>query len=158
MVPTAAPAVPRRGRGPRPVMNATLQAMLRTVSSTPRRSGVRASPAARRAPLTMKKSSMPRLPTNMMRRNGKAWARTSGDAFTTPRSEGAKTQPSGASSNPHSATAARNAWYTVRLTFSGSFAPAKRATRIPIPLNTDMTNTITTMKIWMATPMAALPV
>jgi hypothetical protein len=36
-------------------------------------------------------------------------------------------------------------------------APAKRETRTPIPLNTDMTNTITTRKIWKATPMAALP-
>src|SRR2546426_3710025 len=30
------------------------------------------------------------------------------------------TQPSGASSNPQSASAARKAWYTVRLTFSRS--------------------------------------
>jgi len=43
------------------------------------------------------------------------------------------------------------------LTFSGSFCPAKRATRTPIPLNTDMTNAMTTMKIWIATPIAALP-
>src|SRR5439155_1436247 len=83
-VPTAAPAVPNRGRGPRPVMNATLHAMFRTVRRIPRRSGVRASPAARKAPLTMKKSSIPRLPTNMIRRNGSASTRTAGAAFTTP--------------------------------------------------------------------------
>src|SRR2546422_7339046 len=40
VVPTAAPAVPKRGRGPRPVMNATLHAMFRAVRRTPRRSGV----------------------------------------------------------------------------------------------------------------------
>src|SRR6266516_4083296 len=84
VVPTAAPAVPRRGRGPRPVMNATLQAMFRTVRRIPRCSGVRASPAARNAPPTMKKSSIPMLPTNMMRRTGGASTRTPGAAFTTP--------------------------------------------------------------------------
>ena len=157
VVPTAAPAVPRRGRGPRPVMNATLHAMFNTVRRIPRRIGVRASPAARSAPPTMKNSSIPMLPTNMMRRNGNASWRTAGAALTTPSSDGARTQPSGASSNPQSASAARKAWYTVRLTFSRSLAPAKRATSTPIPLNTDMTNTITTMKIWIATPMAALP-
>ncbi len=35
---------------------------------TPRRSGVRASPAERSAPLSMKNSNMPKLATNMMRR------------------------------------------------------------------------------------------
>src|SRR5207245_814965 len=108
-VPTAAPAVPNRGNGPRPVMNATLHAMFRTVRRIPSRSGVRASPTARKAPPTMKKSSVPRLPTNMIRRNGNASARTAGAAFTTPSSAGATTHPSGASSNPQSATAARNA-------------------------------------------------
>src|SRR5947208_1299785 len=44
VVPTAAPAVPKRGKGPRPVMNATLHAMFSAVRSTPRRSRVRASP------------------------------------------------------------------------------------------------------------------
>ena len=58
----------------------------------------------------MKKSSIPRLPTNMIRRNGSASARTAGAAFTTPSSDGAKSHPSGASTSPHNATAARNAW------------------------------------------------
>ena len=44
--------------------------------------GVRASPADRSAPLSMKKISMPLLNRNMMRRNGSAWACTSGAAFT----------------------------------------------------------------------------
>src|SRR5213593_1964391 len=94
VVPTAAPAVPRRGRGPRPVMNATLHAMFNTVRRIPRRIGVRASPAARSAPPTMKNSSIPMLPTNMMRRNGNASWRTAGAALTTPSSDGARTQPS----------------------------------------------------------------
>src|SRR2546427_460792 len=109
VVPTAAPAVPKRGRGPRPVMNATLHAMFSTVRRTPRRSGVRASPAPRRAPPTMKKSSIPMLPTNMMRKNGKASARTAGAAFNAPRQDRARTQPSGANSQAHSAKDARNA-------------------------------------------------
>ncbi len=58
----------------------------------------------------MKKSSIPRLPTNMMRRNGSASARTAGAAFTTSSSDGARSHPSGVSSNAHNATAARNAW------------------------------------------------
>jgi len=91
-------------------MNVTLHAMFSAVSSTPRRNGVRASPAARSAPPIMKNSSMPMLPTNMMRRNGSASARTAGVALTTPSREGARNQPSGASTPPHSATAARNAW------------------------------------------------
>ena len=57
----------------------------------------------------MKKSSIPMLPTNMMRKNGNASARTAGAAFTTPSRDGARTQPSGASSKPHSAKDARNA-------------------------------------------------
>ena len=157
VVPTAAPAVPSRGRGPRPVMNATLHAMFRTVRRIPRCSGVRASPAARNAPPTMKNSSIPMLPTNMIRKNGNASTCTAGAAFTTPSSEGARIHPRGASTRPHSASAARNAWYAVRLTFSGSLAPAKRATSTAMPLNTDITNAITTMKIWIATPIAALP-
>ncbi len=52
----------------------------------------------------------------------------------------------------------RKAWWTVRLTLSGSFAPAKRATSTPIPVNSEPMNTITTRKICHDTPMAALPV
>src|SRR5213080_3435051 len=66
-------------------------------------------------------------------------------------------RPGAVGPRPHSARAARNAWYAVRLTFSGSLAPAKRATSTAMPLNTDITNAITTIKIWIATPIAALP-
>src|SRR6266516_4262903 len=99
-----------RGMGPSPRMRITLSTMLRTVSITPRRSGVRASPAERSAPPTMKNSSMPTLPTNMMRRNGRASTRTAGAAFTKRRSDGASTHPTGASTPPHNASAATNAW------------------------------------------------
>jgi hypothetical protein len=43
----------------------------------------------------------------------------------------------------------------VRLTFSGSLAPAKRATSTLMPEKTDITKAITTMKIWIETPIAA---
>src|SRR6185369_6090000 len=51
--------------------------------------------------------------------------------------------------------AVRNAWYTVRLTFSSSPAPAKRATSTLMPVNNDEMNTMTTRKICQLTPMAA---
>ena len=53
-----------------------------TVIVTPSRSGVRASPAARSAEVSMKNSSMPMLNMKLMRRNGSASARTSGEALT----------------------------------------------------------------------------
>jgi hypothetical protein len=37
-------------------------------------------------------------------------------------------------------------------------APANRATSTLMPVNSDMMNTITMMKIWLATPIAAFPV
>src|SRR6266704_176568 len=49
VLPTAAPAVPSRGKGPRPVMNAMLHTTFSAVYRMPRRNGVRASPAARGA-------------------------------------------------------------------------------------------------------------
>ena len=54
----------------------------------PSRSGVRASPAARSAPPSMKNISMPMLNTNIVRRNGSASARTSGVACTSSSSHG----------------------------------------------------------------------
>ncbi len=45
----------------------------------------------------------------------------------------------------------------MRSTFSGSPAPAKRATSTLIPVNSDVMNTITTIQICVATPIAALP-
>ena len=60
----------------------TLKTMLSTVSAMPSRIGVRASPAERSAPPSMKNTSMPMLKMNMMRRNGSASAFTAGVAFT----------------------------------------------------------------------------
>ena len=48
---------------------------------TPSRIGVRASPAARSAEVSMKNSSMPMLKVKLMRRNGIASSRTSGEAL-----------------------------------------------------------------------------
>ena len=56
---------------------------------TPSRSGVCGSPAARNAPLSMKNIIMPKMPTNIARRNGSASACTSGAAFTRRSSAGA---------------------------------------------------------------------
>ena len=81
-VPIAAPRVPNAGNGPAPLMNTTLSTKLRTVIAMPSRSGVRASPAARSAPPSMKNISMPMLKTNIVRRNGSASARTAGVACT----------------------------------------------------------------------------
>ena len=146
-VPTAAPAVPMRGTGPSPRMQITLNTMLSTVSNTPSRNPVCASPAERKAPPTMKKSSIPMLKTNITRRYGRASARTASVACTRPSSEGASTNPRGARTASQSPMAARNAWYTVRFTFSTSPAPANRATSTPIPLKIDVMNTMTTRKI-----------
>ena len=58
-VPIAAPCVPNAGMGPAPLINTTLSTKFRTVIAIPSRSGVRASPAARNAPPSMKNISMP---------------------------------------------------------------------------------------------------
>ena len=87
-VPIAAPRTPNAGTGPQPGISTTLNATLSTVSAIPRRSGVRASPAARSAPPSMKNISMPMLNTNIVRRNGSASARTSGVACTSSSSDG----------------------------------------------------------------------
>jgi hypothetical protein len=55
---------------------------LSTVIEMPSIIGVRASPAERKAVLSMKYTIMPLLNTNMMRRNGNASAWTCGAAFT----------------------------------------------------------------------------
>ncbi len=102
-VPSAAPAVPSAG------IRITFSTMLRIVMPTPRRSGVRASPAERSAPLNMKKSSMPKLATNMMRRYGSASACTAASAFTKVSSHGESVQPSGASTPTERASDVRNA-------------------------------------------------
>ena len=157
-VPIAAPAVPKAGMGPRPRISTTLKTMFSTVSAMPRRIGVRASPAERSAPASMKNTSMPLLKANMMRRKGSASAFTAGAAFTRSSSQGEANQPTGASTRKESASAVMNAWYTVRSTFSSSPAPANRATSTLMPVNSDMMKTMTTMKIWLETPIAALPV
>ena len=62
--------------------------MFNTVIETPRIIGVRASPAERRAPLSMKNTSMPLLKRNIVRRNGSASACTAGAAFTRSNNDG----------------------------------------------------------------------
>ena len=74
-------------------INVTLSAMVRIVIARPRRSGVCGSPAARNAPLSMKNITRPTMPTNIVRRNGSASARTSGAALTSVSSHGAANQP-----------------------------------------------------------------
>ena len=63
-----------RGNGPAPAIRTMLNTMFSMVIATPSRSGVCTSPAARNAPLIMKKISIPMLNTNMMRMNGSASA------------------------------------------------------------------------------------
>ena len=87
-VPIAAPRVPKAGIGPAPLMNTTFKQKLSTVIASPSRSGVRASPAARSAPPSMKNISSPMLPMNIVRRNGSASARTAGVALTSVSSVG----------------------------------------------------------------------
>src|SRR5688572_10022268 len=77
-VPIAEPAVPNAGIGPSPRMSNTLRMRFSTVIVMPSSIGVRASPADRSAVLNMKKIIMPKLNTNMIRRNGNASAFTSG--------------------------------------------------------------------------------
>ena len=52
-VPIAEPAVPKAGIGPSPRIRTMFSTRFSTVRITPRTIGVRASPAARRAPLSM---------------------------------------------------------------------------------------------------------
>ena len=66
-VPIAAPSVPNAGIGPKPGIKIMLRMTFPTVIATPSRSGVRASPADRSAPLIMKKISIPILKTNITR-------------------------------------------------------------------------------------------
>ena len=88
----------------------TLKTMLSTVIVTPRIIGVRASPAERSAPLSMKKTSMPVLNMNMIRRNGSACTFTSGAAFTRSSSVGDEKSPTGAITNSDIPMAVTNAW------------------------------------------------
>ena len=150
-VPSAAPKAPYRG------MSTTLNAALSTVAAIPRRSGVRASPAARNAPPSMKKTSIPTLPTNIVRRKGSAAAFTSGAARTTSSRYGASTYPAMASTTERKIEV-RNACWTTRLTLSASPAPVKRATSTPMPEYNDAMKTMTTRKICQLTPMAAFEV
>src|SRR6185369_914007 len=154
-VPIAAPFVPNDGIGPRPRISTIFKSRLSTVNAMPSIIGVRASPAERNAPPSMKNTIMPKLNTNMMRRNGRASAFTSGAALTRLSNEGDTKYPIGAITPSAMKTAVRNAWYTVRLTFSSSPAPAKRATSTLIPVNNDEIKTITTRNTCQLTPIAA---
>ena len=89
-VPMAAPFVPNAGIGPNPRIRITLIATLRMVIAMPSRSGVRASPAERNAPPSMKKTIVPKLKMNIVRMYGSASACTAGAAFTRSRSDGAR--------------------------------------------------------------------
>jgi hypothetical protein len=88
-VPTAAPAVPSAGIGPQPGIRTTFRPMFSAVIAMPRIMGVRASPADRSAPLSMKNTIMPLLKTNMMRRYGSASVCTARSAFTKSSNHGA---------------------------------------------------------------------
>ena len=103
MVPSAAPTVPSRG------IRIRLKATVSTVIVTPSRNGVRGSPAARNAPLSMKNSIIPKMPRNIARRNGRAWRCTSGAAWTTSSRAGAAKKPT-APMRTASPIAVRNAW------------------------------------------------
>jgi hypothetical protein len=72
-------------------MRTTFSTRFSTVIATPRSIGVRASPAERSAPLSMKNTSIPLLNRNMMRRKGSASAFTAGVAFTRSSSSGEST-------------------------------------------------------------------
>jgi len=86
-VPIAAPIVPMMG------INVRLNTTVSAVMMTPSRSGVRESPAARNAPLSMKNSIMPMMPASMVRKKGSASFCTSGAALTSRSSEGAANHP-----------------------------------------------------------------
>ena len=109
-VPMAAPMVPKAGIGPRPAMNTTLRPIFRTVRRIPRRRGVWASPADRKAPPAMKKRSVPTEYRNMVRRYGNASAWTAGAALTRSRRAGESRYPTGAMITTERKTAVRKAW------------------------------------------------
>ena len=88
-VPIAEPRVPNAGIGPSPRISTMFRTRFRTVIVMPSSIGVRASPAERSAPLSMKKIIMPLEKPNMMRRNGSASVFTSGAALTRSRRKGA---------------------------------------------------------------------
>ena len=87
-VPSAEPIVPSAGIGPSPRIRIRLSTTLRIVIVTPSRIGVRASPAARSAVVSMKNISMPMLKVKLTRRNGIASSRTAGEAFAKSSSSG----------------------------------------------------------------------
>jgi len=91
-------------------MSTTLKTMFSAVIAMPSIIGVRASPAERNAPPSMKKIIMPLLNVNMIRRNGSASALTIGAALTKSSRYGAATYPIGARTNSDSPIAVRNAW------------------------------------------------
>ena len=66
-------------------------------------------PAERRAPPSMKNTSIPALKRNIMRRNGSASARTSGAALTRSSSHGERKYPSGAMTSTDSPIAVMKA-------------------------------------------------
>ena len=67
-VPIAEPRVPNAGIGPSPRMSTMFSRRFNTVIAMPRTIGVRASPAERSAPPSMKKIIMPLEKPNKIRR------------------------------------------------------------------------------------------
>jgi hypothetical protein len=91
-------------------MRTTLRMTLSTVMAIPSTIGVRASPAARSAPLVMKKIIIPPPKMNITRRKGSASARTAGAAFTRSSTTGERTYPNGAITRKESPMTVRKAW------------------------------------------------
>ena len=157
-VPIAAPWVPYAGIGPAPLNEHHVQQKLRTVIAIPRRKGVRASPAARSAPPSMKNISRPMLQMNIVCRNGSASARTAGVALTRSRSVGdedvtKRREHCRATGQRGDERLVHGAVDPVVIVGAG-----ERATSTPMPVNSELMKTMTTRKICQLTPIAAFPV
>ena len=143
---------------PRPRIRITLKATFNTVIAMPSRIGVRGSPAARNAPLSMKNIIMPKMTTNIVRRNGRASALTSGAALT--RSSSARRRR--VADRRHQRRAPdggeerliHDAIDLVRLVRRRRSARRARA----MPVNSELMKTMTTRMICQLTPIAALAV
>ena len=148
-MPIAAPGVPNEGIGPSPRISTTLKHDVAAPSvATPRIIGVRASPAERSAPPSMKKTSMPLLNRNMMRRNGSASRlhRRGGVHEVEQRTATAK-YPIGAITQQRHPDRRQERLIDRAIDLVASPAPAKRATSTLMPVNSDVMKTMTMTKI-----------
>ena len=109
-VPMAAPVVPNAGIGPHPGMRMTFSVMLSAVSMMPRTQRRACVPGGSEGPsdheVDHHAEAEPEHDAEVLTR---ASACTSGAAFTNPRSDGARTYPSGARITIDMAAAVRNA-------------------------------------------------